>query len=105
MEQCIHHCTFLKFLTCHTSLGDLNCTGCPKKCLFLTKLEMVSGVIVRRLNALCVSFNRTAPDPTSGGLKNQEKISQFSTAPDQLPNMRHQFYSKELLNLVFNPSS
>ena len=33
------------------------------------------------------------------------KISQFSAAPHQLPNMRHQFYSKESIFLVFNPSS
>ena len=63
------------------------------------------STIIRRLTAQCVSFNHKAPYPNFGLLKNQEKISQFSTAPDQLPNMRHQFYSKELLNLVFNPSS
>ena len=32
------------------------------------------------------------------------KISQFSAAPHQLPNMRPQFYLKELLKLVLNAS-
>ena len=61
--------------------------------------------IVQWLTALFISFNCKAPDPNLGGLKNQEKISKFSPATHQLPNMRRQFYSKELLNLVFNPSS
>ena len=49
------------------------------------------NLVVRRQTSLRVSFNRKAPDPNSGGLKNQEKISQFSAVPDQLPNKRRQF--------------
>ena len=43
--------------------------------------------IVRRLTALCISFNHTYPDPNLRSLKNQGKIFQLSTAPDQLPYM------------------
>ena len=61
--------------------------------------------IVQWLTALFISFNCKAPDPNLGGLKNQEKIFQFSAAPDQLPNMRRQFYLKKFLKLVFILSS
>ena len=56
--------------------------------------------IVQWLTDLFISFNCKAPDPNLGGLKNQEKIFQFSAAPDQLPNMRCQFYLNELLNSI-----
>ena len=62
-------------------------------------------MIVRRLTALCISFNRKVPDPNLGGLNNQEKFSQFSATPHQLPNMRRQFYSNEFFSLDSYPSS
>ena len=70
-----------------------------KLCIEIDDRECFTSV------AQCISFNRKAPDSNLGGLKNQEKISQFSAAPDQLPNMRCQFHSKKLLKMVFNPSS
>ena len=51
-------------------------------------------MIVRRLTALCISFNRKVPDPNLGGLNNQEKFSQFSATPHQLPNMKRQLNLK-----------
>ena len=47
-----------------------------------------ASLLVWRLTALCVSFDCKALDPNSGGLKNQENISQFSTTFHQLPKMR-----------------
>ena len=63
------------------------------------------STIIRRLTAQCVSFNHKAPYPNFGLLKNQEKISQFSTVPKQLPNKRRQFIQKRLLKSMFQIQS
>ena len=41
-----------------------------------------------------------APDLNSGGLKNQEKISQFSAHTHQLTNNRREFCTKKLFKFV-----
>ena len=55
-------------------------TGSVSSCLGLRLVPIklnLSPQLDWQLAALCISFKYKAPDPNSGGLKNQYKISQF----------------------------
>ena len=68
---------------------------------------MVALLLDKLMRRLCATFYLQAPDPNSGGLKNQEKISQFCAVGISFPTKGASFIQKKFIKfgLLFNQIS